>query len=98
MKPEIEHELEFVRRAAGLSCRAFKFEPDGENGWPDRLILCPGPHTFFIEFKRSKNHEPEKKQLHKHKLLRAMGYTVYVAWSPDQAMEYLLYELSKRDT
>lgn len=95
VKLEKTHENNFVDRAATYSCRAIKFEIVGDNGYPDRIVLCPGPHTFFIEFKRTEDHEPDPLQLRKHRLLRGMGYTVYVAWSLDQAEDFLLYELDK---
>ena len=93
MKLEKEHEDRFVKRAATHSCRAIKFEVVGDNGYPDRIILCPKAHVFFIEFKRSATHTPERKQLKKHRILRDMGYTVYVAWTLEDAEDFLLYEL-----
>lgn len=98
MKLEREHENPFVDRAATYSCRALKFEVVGDNGWPDRIILCPAPgcgHTFFIEFKRTEDHEPDPIQLYKHEQLRKMGYSVYVAWTLEDAEDFLLYELFK---
>lgn len=46
-------------------------------GWPDRLILGPGPTVYFIEFKRV-GKDAEKLQRFVHKLLRKLGLKVYV--------------------
>lgn len=46
-------------------------------GWPDRLILGPGPTIYFIEFKKP-GEPPDPMQKHVHKFLRAIGLKVYV--------------------
>ena len=46
-------------------------------GWPDRLIIGPGPTIFFIEFKQVKKSEREL-QAYIHSLLRLLGIKVYV--------------------
>ena len=49
---------------------------EGEAGMPDNVLLYKGV-ALFIEFKAT-GEVPRKLQLHKHKLLREQGFTVYV--------------------
>ena len=50
----LEKEIEdrFVKYAASKGCMAIKFSIPGRRYAPDRIVLCPGGHVFFIEFKR----------------------------------------------
>ncbi len=56
-------------------------------GWPDRLVIGPGPTTFFIEFKRNANEDLRKLQKHIRKLLTNLGFNVYVCRSTKEAKE-----------
>lgn len=47
------------------------------NGWPDRLIVGPGPTIYFIEFKKP-GELPRELQDFIHGLLRKIGLKVYV--------------------
>ena len=93
MKLETEIENDYVKKAGGYGVESIKFTVDGSRNWPDRINLCPGPHTFFIEFKRSAKDTPRKGQLSKHKYLRGFGYNVYVAWTVEDALDFLELEL-----
>ena len=63
-----------VKAAGGL---ALKFTSPGFDGVPDRLALLPGGRVAFVEVKA-----PGKKsrplQLARHRLLRQLGFKVYV--------------------
>lgn len=92
-KLEIEIENKFVDIAMQeYSCIAFKFKREGIKGGADRLIFCPNGHSFFIEFKRPTGsisaHQREFAEM-----MEAFTKPVYFAWSLEQAIEYLEFEL-----
>lgn len=69
-----------VRNAGGV---AVKFVSPGLDGMPDRLVLLPGERMAFVEVKA-----PGKKahplQEARHRLLRQMGFKVYVLDGTEQ--------------
>jgi len=72
---EIEHTLVvMVKRAGGI---APKLVSPGFAGMPDRLILLPDGHMAFAELK-APGKKPRALQLSRHRLLRKLGYRVYV--------------------
>ena len=52
-------------------------------GMPDRLILLPDGHIGFAELK-APGKKPRPLQLSRHRLLREMGFPVYVIDDPEQ--------------
>jgi hypothetical protein len=50
---------------------------------PDRLILLPDGHIGFAELK-APGKKPRPLQLSRHKLLRELGFSVYVIDDPEQ--------------
>ncbi|MCM1439304.1 MAG: VRR-NUC domain-containing protein [Roseburia sp.] len=46
-------------------------------GMPDRLILLPDGHIGFVELK-SLGKKPRRLQISRHRLLRRLGFKVYV--------------------
>ena len=52
-------------------------------GMPDRLILLPDGHIGFAELK-APGKKPRPLQLSRHRLLRELGYRVYVIDDPEQ--------------
>ena len=52
-------------------------------GMPDRLILLPDGHIGFAELKAS-GKKPRPLQLSRHRLLRELGFPVYVIDDPEQ--------------
>lgn len=82
----------YVDFARGLGVLAIKFKDDKRRNAPDRLNLCPGMHTFFIEFKK-RGEKPRRGQILYHDMLRNMGYAVYVCDTLDQAKHVLAKEL-----
>lgn len=46
-------------------------------GLPDRLVLMPGGHVWFVETK-STGKKPTRLQKHCHELLRKLGFEVWV--------------------
>lgn len=63
-----------VKAAGGL---ALKFTSPGFDGVPDRLALLPGGRMAFVEVKAT-GKKPRPLQLARHRLLRQLGFKVYV--------------------
>ena len=63
-----------VKTAGGL---AVKFTSPGFDGVPDRLALLPGERMAFVEVK-APGEKPRPLQLSRHRLLRRLGFKVYV--------------------
>ena len=72
---QIENKLTMaVKKAGGL---APKLVCPGFAGMPDRLILLPDGHVGFAELK-APGKKPRPLQLARHRLLRELGFKVYV--------------------
>lgn len=90
---ESKIENDFVKKAMQeFSCIAFKFKREGIKGGADRLIFCPNGHSFFIEFKRPKGIVSEHQRDFKF-MMKEFSKPVYFAYSLEQAIEYLKFEL-----
>jgi hypothetical protein len=63
-----------VKAAGGI---ALKFVSPGFDGMPDRLVLLPGGHIAFVEVK-ALGEKPRPLQLARHKLLRCLGFRVFI--------------------
>ncbi len=70
-------EQKLVKAVKELGGIAPKFVSPGFDGMPDRLILLPGCRIAFIEVK-APGKKPSPLQLARHKLLRDLGFKVYV--------------------
>lgn len=78
---QIEQKLvQSVKSAGGI---APKFVSPGFAGMPDRLILLPDGHIGFAELK-APGKKPRPLQLARHRLLRKLGFKVYVIDSIEQ--------------
>lgn len=76
--PELESSLEsfFHQRVRLLGGRAFKFAPIVK-GNPDRIVLMPGGHIYFVELKREgETTDPAQKVWHDR--AAELGTRVYV--------------------
>ena len=72
---QIENKLTMaVKKAGGI---APKLVCPGFAGMPDRLILLPDGHVGFAELKAT-GKKPRPLQLARHRLLRELGFKVYV--------------------
>ena len=69
-----------VRRMGGI-CP--KFVSPGFDGMPDRLVLLPSGKIGFVEVK-ALGKKPRLLQLSRHKLLRKLGFMVFVLDDPGQ--------------
>ena len=63
-----------VKAVGGL---ALKFTSPGFDGVPDRIVLLPGGKMAFVEVK-APGEKPRPLQLARHRLLRRLGFKVYV--------------------
>lgn len=66
--------VQAVKAAGGI---APKFVSPGFDGMPDRIVLLPGGHVGFVEVK-APGEKPRQLQLARHRLLRGLGFKVYV--------------------
>ncbi len=71
----IEHALVMATRSKGGI--APKFISPGFAGMPDRLVLLPHGRMGFVELK-APGRKPRPLQLARHRLLRRLGFKVYV--------------------
>lgn len=82
----VERKLtKLVKQNGGLS---LKFTSPGFDGVPDRLLLFPGGRAVFAEIKTT-GKRPRPLQLHRHEMLRSMGFKVFVVDDIDQIDEII---------
>ena len=75
LEKTLEHKfVTEVKRVGGL---ALKFVSPGFDGVPDRLVLLPGGRLGFVEVK-APGKRPRPLQLARQRLLRRLGFKVYV--------------------
>ena len=70
-------EKELVRAVKDTGGIAPKFTSPGFDGMPDRLVLLPGGRMGFVELK-APGKKPRALQMARHRLLRRLGFKVYV--------------------
>ena len=70
-------EQKFVTEVKCVGGLALKFVSPGFDGVPDRLVLLPGGRLGFVEVK-APGKRPRPLQLARHRLLRRLGFNVYV--------------------
>ena len=81
IEKQIENKLKTaVKKNGGI---ALKLVCPSFAGMPDRLILLPDGHIGFAELKAS-GKKPRPLQLSRHRLLRELGYQVYIIDDPEQ--------------
>ncbi len=78
---EIERKLVKAVKAVGGICP--KLISPGMNGMPDRLVLLPEGRVGFVEVK-APGRRPRVLQDNRHKLLRRLGFPVFVLDDPLQ--------------
>ena len=69
-----EKRTKAVKQNGGV---CWKFTSSGTAGVPDRIVLMPGGRIAFVEVK-APGEKPRPLQLSRHKLLRRLGFLVYV--------------------
>ena len=70
-------ESAFIDAVKGQGGLALKLVSPGFNGMPDRLVIFPGGIIAFVEVK-APGKKPGALQLSRHRLLRRLGFRVYV--------------------
>ena len=75
LEKTLEHK--FVTEVKCVGGLALKFVSPGFDGVPDRLVLLPGGKLGFVEVK-APGKRPRPLQLARHRLLRRLGFKVYV--------------------
>ena len=82
----IEKRLSLMVKKQGGICP--KFVSPGFDGMPDRLVLLPGGNIAFVEVK-APGKNPRMIQESRHRLLKRLGFKVYVLDSIDDIAEVL---------
>lgn len=77
----IEQKLVQAVKLRGGICP--KFTSPGFDGMPDRLVLLPNGYAGFVECKR-KGEKPRPLQLARHRLLKSLGFRIFVLDDPEQ--------------
>lgn len=77
----IEQKLTLMVKRQGGICP--KFVSPGFDGAPDRIVLLPGGCVAFVEVK-APGEKPRPLQTSRHRLLRRLGFKVYVLDDPTQ--------------
>ena len=90
---QIEHALTLMVKARGGI--APKFVSPSFAGMPDRLVLLPGGVFAFAELK-APGMKPRALQLARHRLLRDLGFKVYVIDGIEQ-IGGMLNELAEQE-
>ena len=77
----IEQKLVSAVKGRGGICP--KWVSPGFDGMPDRIVLLPGRHFGFVEVK-APGECPRPLQVSRHRLLKRLGFRVYVLDDPEQ--------------
>ena len=85
-------EQELAARTRAMGGIAPKFTSPGFDGMPDRLVLLPGGRMGFVELK-APGRKPRPLQLVRHRLLRRLGFKVFVIDGIEQ-IDSVLEEIS----
>lgn len=78
---EIERKLVSTVKSRGGICP--KFVSPGFDGMPDRVVLLPHGKIGFVEVKRP-GEQPRPLQKARHKILRRLGFLVFVLDGEEQ--------------
>ena len=76
-------EKKLVKTAKDMGGIALKFMSPGLDGMPDRIVLLPGGRMGFVEVK-APGKVPRPLQEARHRMLRMLGFRVYVLDTVDQ--------------
>ena len=85
---ETEIEKKLVRKVKAKGGIAPKFVSPSYAGMPDRLVLLPGGVFAFAELK-APGMKPRPLQVTRHRMLRSLGFKVYVIDGTEQIEEVL---------
>ena len=85
---ETEIEKKLVQKVKAKGGIAPKFVSPSYAGMPDRLVLLPGGVFAFAELK-APGMKPRPLQVARHRMLRSLGFKVYVIDGTEQIEEVL---------
>lgn len=85
----IEQKLVKAVKSTGGICP--KFVSPGFDGMPDRIVLLPNGKLAFVEVKAS-GEKPRPLQLARHKMIRHLGFKVYVL-DDERQIGVILYDI-----
>lgn len=90
---KLERTLENSSKDEAASCGfiCLKLVALSRRGFPDRTFLGKTGHIFFVELKRE-NKPPQPHQIWWHKLLRRLGFRVYVIDNKEELKKILKAE------
>lgn len=80
-----QYTTKIIKNKKGL---CIKLNSTSLRGLPDRIVLLPKGIIFFIEFK-APNKKANKLQLYTHRVLKSLGFDVYIIDSKEKAKEVL---------
>lgn len=75
-------------RIKNLGGIALKFHCLSFTGFPDRVVLMPFGRIYFVELK-SEGKKPTKIQLAVHKILRDLGFSVWVVDTQEKLIQVM---------
>lgn len=85
LESKIERELRLQVKAIGG--KAYKFSSPGNNGVPDRIVICNGK-CYFVELKKpGEDLTPRQKAVGKH--FKKLGFEVYKIDSVEKVGEFI---------
>jgi hypothetical protein len=84
-------ESSFQTEAAKSRFISLKLKALSRAGFPDRTVLGVGQHIFFVELKRE-GEPPRLNQRFWHRLLKRMGFRIYVIDSKEKIAKVFKYE------
>lgn len=93
---EKEVEKKFVKAVKSEGGVCWKFTSPETAGVPDRIVLMPEGRIAFVEVK-APGEKPRKLQLSRHRLLRRLGFKVYVLEALED-IEKIISEMKNETT
>ena len=87
---KIEQHLVMAVKAAGGICP--KLVSPGCDGMPDRMVMLPRGKIGFVEVK-APGQSPRPLQANRHRLLRSLGFPVFVLDNPEK-IPWILEEVA----
>lgn len=81
-------EMALTKQVKQMGGKALKFISPSNTGMPDRLVLLPKGKVGFVEVK-APGKGPRPLQLARHKMLKNLGFKVYVLHDCKQIEEIL---------
>lgn len=85
---EADIEMYLRDQVKAVGGRAYKFVSPGNSGVPDRLVLLPGGHAYFVELK-APGRKATDLQLLQQERIAALGFDVSVIDTKTKVDEFI---------